>query len=1018
MIELGTLQLVNEYSIIEVRKKLRILLAELGFKEILAIRVETMITEILREVFDENKLVEMKIYLIKEKNNFGIEFEWINIHRKLKQKYYEYFFDKFEYNELEFRINGFIKSDKDIYLTKNKLDKIKKYLLIKSREHLLSELEFKNEKLLSSEHFLQSLLSNIKSAIYTKDLDGRYTFVNSECEKLTNKSESNVIGKTDMELFPEKIYEKLNKNDKNVIQTMKIVTTEDSFVSQLGDEKFFLTTKVPMMQDGEVIGICGISIDITERKKMEEELILAKQIAEEASNAKAEFLANMSHEIRTPMNAVMGMSYLMQKTDLTDKQKNYMDKIISSSQHLLGIINDILDFSKIEAGKLDIENTEFELSNVLDNLTTLVGQKCIDKGVEFVFDIENKVSNMFIGDPLRLGQILINFVNNAIKFTDQGEIILRIRQIDKKSERVLIKFEVIDSGIGLRKEQINKLFQSFEQADTSTTRKYGGTGLGLAISKKLATLMNGNVGVESEFGKGSTFWFTAELEDCDRKLNMNFGKLDLKNHRVLVVDDNNNCRTVICENLKQISLQVDEAISGEDAIKYVERGLSEDNPYEIIYMDMQMNGINGIQSFEKISKLCGDKKPHCIMITNFGREEILLEAQKTGIDIVLMKPVNPLVLYESTIKVMNMGHDFEDINALKIEKSPIRNNKIENSKILLVEDNILNQEIAKEILEDDGYIIDIAENGKVAINKINQNKYDVVLMDMQMPVMDGLEATRIVRNDFKFDKLPIIAMTANAMLEDKEKCINAGMNDHLSKPINPNELFNIIEKWSSNNLEDKEKYLKKNQLVKTVDRELNIIGLNEADGCDRVMGKKHVYLRILRNFISDERNLMKDIKREYACNNLEEVYMKVHTLKGISGNIGAYLLENKIKTLETIIKTNKNKNLIDRQIEDTNLVFDNLINDLENKLPKEIINNNCEIKYSKEQFIDFLTEIEPWIIKRNPKQCRILIDQYKCVVWPDMFVKDFNELIKCLSRYRYNEALDIQKHLIDRLEEL
>jgi two-component system sensor histidine kinase/response regulator len=444
-------------------------------------------------------------------------------------------------------------------------------------------------------------------------------------------------------------------------------------------------------KEGLPLEVVGSWSNIDVRKSAEQAILAAQAELEKANEAKSAFLANMSHEIRTPMNAVLGLSHLALKTDPSPRQREYLLKIKNSGQHLLGIINEILDFSKIESGKLTVERVEFDLDKVLENVTNLIAEKAEEKGLELVFDIEpSVVSSRLKGDPLRLGQILINFCNNAVKFTEKGEVIVRALVVEATGNNQLIKFSVSDTGIGMREEQLGRLFQAFEQADTSTTRKYGGTGLGLAISKRLAELMGGEVGVTSELGKGSTFWFTALLGKGGAALRPGLLRSELQGRRVLVIDDNSHARAVLSGMLMNMALVADEAASGEEGIEMIANALRRGEPYEVIFIDWQMPGFDGIETSKRILSLPDlSIPPHLVMVTAYGREDVFKQAEENGLENVLVKPVTSSTLFDTIAAALGGSH--EAVNHLQIAPSF---DIARGTRVLLVEDNEINQEVA------------------------------------------------------------------------------------------------------------------------------------------------------------------------------------------------------------------------------------------------------------------------------------------------------------------------------------
>ena len=787
---------------------------------------------------------------------------------------------------------------------------------------------------------MSMLVNAIPDPIFHKDHEGRYVACNEAYAALVGRTPEQVKGLVCEDLFPADVAVAMRVRDGAVLKTLKRVAAEHWITYPDGRRVLVETLVSPMPgEDGQTTGLLGVSRDITDRKEAEETIRRAKETAEEATQMKSDFLANMSHEIRTPMNAIIGMSHLALKTDMTPRQRDYITKVHRSGQHLLGIINDILDFSKVEAGKLSIEAVDFELDKVLDNIANLITEKCISKGVELVFDMAPDVPQTLIGDSLRVGQILINYANNAVKFTETGEIVISVRVMDVTLEDVLLRFSVRDTGQGLTEEQISRLFQSFSQADSSTTRKFGGTGLGLAISKRLAELMGGDVGVESVFGKGSDFWFTVRLGIGQQSKRVLVPNPDLRGRRALVVDDNDHARSVLRDMLESMTFDVSDVSSGAAAVKAVAVKHAGGSPFDIIYLDWRMPGMDGMEAARQILALDLTPAPILVMVSAYGREEMIKEAEAMGIVNMLVKPLSPSMLFDTTMEAMGrMGAESRISRPVALENMD-KFKAVRGARILLAEDNDINQQIACELLQDVGFVVEVAENGLIALEMVQRAAYDLVLMDMQMPVMDGLTATAAIRRLPNFGGLPIVAMTANARTEDRRACMESGMNDFLSKPIDPDSLWSMLLTWIRPHDADAAMtpdapVLAASPAPPTAsDLPEGIPGLDARTGLARMMGKKKLYVTMLRKYAIGQKTCTQTIRTALDAGDWATAQRAAHTLKGVSGNIGATDIPGYADAVEHALRDQRPQTEIEQTLSQLEPPLAALISAIESWLP-------------------------------------------------------------------------------------
>lgn len=759
----------------------------------------------------------------------------------------------------------------------------------------------------------------------------------------------------------------------------------------------------------------ALNSEIQERQKAEKKLIqlndeLERRVeerthaAEEASQAKSQFLANMSHEIRTPMNAIMGLTHLVGQSELTDSQRNYVSKIEGASATLLRIINDILDFSKIEAGKLEIENIKFNLDKVLENVSNLYTTSATNKGIDINFDTGEAVPEVLSGDPLRLEQVLSNLTTNAIKFTNQGEVNVSVRVLEETESKVKLLFKVIDTGIGLTQDQIGSLFTAFTQADGSMTRKYGGTGLGLTISKQLVELMKGEIGVESVYGKGSTFQFVVSFDKVLDIIKTSYAEYpDLLGKKVLVVDHNKTSLAILERMLRSFSLEVTALRNSFEAIERLR-----EEEFDLLVMEFNMPDLSGVDLYKRLVVASEITLPKTIFVSATGRESYYHQVNQLGVKNFLVKPINQSLMFDA---VMNALKGTAGSQATKIhpEVSPLKHQRtLVNKRILLVEDNDINQLVAKDILEQVGVRVSIASNGQEAIKHVRTNKFDAVLMDVQMPIMDGYKATEILRLTYSSAELPIIAMTANALRGDRERSIESGMNDYISKPIDPKLLFETLEKWlSGNSMETIQTLVEEppNQTIKVLELEKTLL---------RLGNKQEFYYDLLTRYTDNYSHWVKELSDLKL--NLQEVEAKrlIHSLKGVTGNIGAMKLNQFIVQFEEHYETYSEQDVAEK-LEELSIINEELLKTIEKvlsiKYPQETLwNPKFKLDEALKKLLDALE-------RARAKEIKDSMSFLATNAQDRRFSDQIDGIRKLVDRYRYKEAKVGVKALMDLIKE-
>ncbi|MBF0172267.1 MAG: PAS domain S-box protein [Magnetococcales bacterium] len=873
------------------------------------------------------------------------------------------------------------------------------------------------EQLRSSRKFLESLTESMGEGVYALDSLGVCTFINREAEKLLGWSREEILGSH----FYDTVH--FHRVDGQPLPAHECPMWSHTCVGEsFRSEAEYFTHKsgrvfpidivaVPLQQDGRIVGSVGVFQDISVRKTVEEQLKSAMRSAEAASRAKSDFLANMSHEIRTPMNAIIGMSHLALGTELNPRQRDYVVKIHTASKALLRILNDILDFSKIEAGRLELEDVVFSIDEVMETVTMLVAPRAHEKGLELLCSRGSGVPGQVRGDPLRLQQVLLNLMGNAIKFTVAGEVELRVEVVARRERQVELRFRVRDTGIGVRPEQVEHLFESFTQADSSTTRQFGGTGLGLAISRRLVELMGGGITAMGSPGGGSEFLFTVLLGVMEEERDDFQTSPELRGLRVGVLVDNLRGREILLELLHSLTFRVcalRREMDGE--VEWLEFP-------DFVVVDAHHAGGDALVWLRGMRERPGQGDLPAVVLCP-QPEMGQLQEWYGGLPHtrLLAKPVTASQFFDAVAELFGADATRRMRQKVKEATGAVGFRELSGRRVLLTEDNVVNQQVAVDLLELAGIVVEVAGHGADALEMLRSHHYDAVLMDVQMPVMDGYEATRRIRTELGLD-VPVIAMTANAMVGDREKSLLAGMNDHVAKPIDPQHLYRTLYRWlvpDAGSVSAMSTGKESVSPAEDLPMPPGIPGIDLEAALRHCAGSRSLLWRLLRRFAVDQTGVIERLRALWERKASGEAVRLAHTLKGLAGSLGAGSLSDAAWNLEQGLVTSPER--VVALIAEVEARLQPILTAL-STLPASESKAKDAVSLSAAHLEELLAALREPLRARQPKLCQGVLDQLDRATLPSRIRDLVNGLISLVRKYRFREAEQALNELIASLSD-